>query len=57
MIVCADEFGLAAPSVSGRSGGIRGQTPLVQMASGCLRLQRLAASSPEGQLYDILMCS
>ncbi len=52
MIACADESGLAAQSVSGRTWGPCGQTPVVQVASGCFRFHRLAASSPEGQLHD-----
>ncbi len=40
MIACADD--------SGRPGGMRGQTPVGRVASGCFRLHRLAASSPEG---------
>ncbi len=49
LIACADESGLAAQSVSGRTGGPCGQTPVGRVASGRFRL--LAASSPEGQLY------
>ncbi len=51
MIACADESDLAAPSVCGRLGGIRGQTPVGRVASGRFRLHLLAASSPEGQLH------
>ncbi len=49
MIAFADESGLAAQSVSGRTGGPCGQTPVVRVASGRFRLHLLAASSPEGQ--------
>ncbi len=51
MIAFADESGLASQSVSGRTGGPCGQTPVVRVASGRFRLHRLAASSPEGQFY------
>ncbi len=51
MIACADESGLAAQSVSGRTWGPCGQPPVVRVASGRFRLNLLAASSPEGQLY------
>ncbi len=50
LIACADESGLAAQSVSGRTWGSCGQTPVVQVASERFRLNLLAASSPEGQL-------
>ncbi len=43
---------MAAQSVFGRSGGLRGQTPIVRVASGRFRLHRLTASSPEGQPED-----
>ncbi len=51
MIACADESGLASQSVSGRTWGLCGQTPVVQVASGRFRLNLLAAISPEGQLH------
>ncbi len=51
MIAFADESGLAAQSVYGRTWGPCGQTPVVQVASGRFRLNLLAAISPEGQLY------
>ncbi len=50
MLACAAESGLAAQSVSGRTGGPCGQTPVGRVAGGRFRLHRLAASSPEGQL-------
>ncbi len=50
MIAFADESGLAAQSVSGRTWGPCGQTPVGRVASGRFRLPRLAAGSPEGQL-------
>ncbi len=52
LLACADESGLAAQSVCGCPGGMRGQTPVVRVASGRFRLHLLAASSPEGQLHD-----
>ncbi len=48
LIACADESGLAAQSVSGRTGGPCGQTPGGRVAGGRFRLNLLAASSPEG---------
>ena len=39
LLACADESGLAAPSVYGRTGGLCGQPPVGQVAS-----------SPESQL-------
>ncbi len=51
MIACADESGLAPQSVSGRTWGPCGQTPVGRVASGRFRLHLLAVSSPEGQLY------
>ncbi len=51
LLACADESGLASQSVSGRTWGPCGQTPVVQVASGHFRLNLLAAISPEGQLY------
>ncbi len=51
MIAFADESGLAAQSVSGRTWGPCGQTPVGRVAGGRFRLPRLAASSPEGQLH------
>ncbi len=50
MIACADESGLASQSVSGRTWGPCGQTPVGRVAGGRFRLHLLAASSPEGQL-------
>ncbi len=50
MIAFADESGLAAQSVCGRTWGPCGQTPVVQVARGRFRLHLLAAISPEGQL-------
>ncbi len=50
LLACADESGLAAPSVFGRLGGNCGQTPRGRVASGRFRRHQLAASSPEGQL-------
>ncbi len=50
LLTCADESGLAAQSVSGRTGGPCGQTPVGRVAGGRFRLPLLAASSPEGQL-------
>ncbi len=52
LLACADESGLAAQSVSGRTGGPCGQTPVVRVASGRFRLNLLAAISSEGQLHD-----
>ncbi len=52
LLACAAESGLAAQSVSGRTGGPCGQTPVGRVARGRFRLPRLAASSPEGQLED-----
>ncbi len=52
LLACTDESGLAAPSVSGRTGGLGGQTPVGRVAGGRFRIHRLAASSPEGQLED-----
>ncbi len=54
MLICADESGLAAQSVFGRTGGSRGQTPIVRVAGGRFRFHLLAASSPEGQLYSLV---
>ncbi len=50
MIACADESGLASQSVYGRTWGLCGQTPVLQVASGRFRLHLLAASSSGGQL-------
>ncbi len=50
LLVCADESGLAAQSMHGRTWGLCGQTPVGRVASERFRLHRLAASSPEGQL-------
>ncbi len=54
LLACADESGLAAQSVSGRTWGPCGQTPVGRVARGRFRLPLLAASSPEGQLYYIV---
>ncbi len=48
MIAFADESGLAAQSVSGRTRGPCGQSHVGRVTSGRFRLHRLAASSPEG---------
>ncbi len=50
LIACAAESGLAEQSVSGRTGGPCGQTPVGRVASGRFRLPWLAAISSEGQL-------
>ncbi len=49
MLACADESGLAAPSVCGRTGGLRGQSPS-WVSSGRFRLHLLTVSGPEGRL-------
>ncbi len=51
LLACAAESGLAAQSVSGRTWGPCGQTPVGRVASGRFRLHLLTASGPEGQLY------
>ena len=50
LLAWAAESGPAAQSVGGQPGGLRGQACGGRVASGRLRLNRLAAGSPEGQL-------
>ncbi len=52
LLACANESGLAAPSLCGHPRGSLGQTPVGRVANGRFRLHRLAASSAEGQLWD-----
>ena len=50
-IVFADESGLAAQCVYGRTWGRKGETPIVKTANSKYRVSMLAAISPDGRLH------
>ena len=53
-IVFADESGLSAHCVYGRTWGVKGKTPVVRVANSRFRLNMFAAISAEGEIYYMI---